>query len=415
MDDFLQFKDYTEPFVMDIYSKKSRWKLYLAFAGIVIVLTSLFYTNRLTSRLAEEERKKMEIYFFAQEQFSSVEVPDFQLHEKVISSNTTIPALIVVDDQVVEGGYINFPNDDMDYLNNQLTRMKNSGPPPIVNEEIGQTVYYKESDLLKQLRFYPIIQLFLIAAFILFGYMGFSSARRAEQNRVWVGMAKETAHQLGTPISAIVAWLEHLRLVRENDEEVLEVVDELENDVSRLELIADRFSKIGSDPELRPTNVYEALDQCRAYMERRAPRKVNFDFPGIDHPPYTVFINTHLFNWVVENLLRNALDAMGGKGEISASVYEDGHYISIDISDTGKGIPSSKFNTVFQPGYTTKKRGWGLGLSLAKRIIQEYHSGKIFVKDSAEGKGTTFTIKLPKKNPKKVAGSSPNVKEVEMV
>jgi anti-sigma regulatory factor (Ser/Thr protein kinase) len=398
---------------MDIYSKKSRWKLYLAFAGIVIVLTSLLYTNRLTSRLAEEERKKMEIYFFAQEQFN-LGVMDFQLHEKVFSSNTTIPALIVVDDQVVEGGYINFPNDDMNYLNRQLSRMKSSGPPPIVNEEIGQKVYYKESNLLKQLRLYPIIQLFLIAAFILFGYMGFSSARRAEQNRVWVGMAKETAHQLGTPISAIVAWLEHLRMIKEGDNEVLEVVDELENDVSRLELIADRFSKIGSEPELKPTNVYEALDHCRAYMQRRAPRKVNFDFPGTAPAPLTVYINTHLFNWVVENLLRNALDAMGGKGEISSIVYEEGDFICIDIHDTGKGIPPSKFKTVFQPGYTTKKRGWGLGLSLAKRIIQEYHSGKIFVKDSTEGEGTTFTIKLPKKNPKKSLPQSSR-KEVEMV
>jgi signal transduction histidine kinase len=399
---------------MDIYSKKSRWKLYLATAGVVIVLTSLLYTNRLTSRLAEEERKKMEIFFFAQEQFN-LGVMDFQLHEKVISSNTTIPALIVVDDRVVEGGYINFPNDDMNYLNRQLSRMKSTGPPPIVNEEIGQKVYYKESNLLRQLRLYPIIQLFLIAAFILFGYMGFSSARRAEQNRVWVGMAKETAHQLGTPISAIVAWLEHLRLVKEGDDEVLEVVDELENDVSRLGLIADRFSKIGSEPELKPTNVYEALDQCRAYMQRRASRKVNFDFPSVTSAPLTVYINTHLFNWVVENLLRNALDAMGGKGEISSIVYEEGDYICIDICDTGKGIPPSKFKMVFQPGYTTKKRGWGLGLSLAKRIIQEYHSGKIFVKDSTEGEGTTFSIKLPKKNPKKTAGANPKLKKVEMV
>lgn len=400
---------------MDIYSKKSRWKLYLAFAGIVIVLTSLFYTSQLTSRLAEEERKKMEIYFFAQEQFSSVEVPDFQLHEMIVRSNTTIPALIVEDDKVVEYGHINFPNDDLDYLNNQLNRMKKSGPPPLISEELGQKVYYKESNLLRQLRFYPIIQLFLIAAFILFGYLGFSSARRAEQNRVWVGMAKETAHQLGTPISAIVAWLEHLRLIKEGDQEVMEVVDELENDVSRLGLIADRFSKIGSEPELRPTNVFEALDQCRAYMQRRAPRKVQFNFPNPETDPLTVYINTHLFNWVVENLLRNALDAMGGKGEISSSVYEDGTFIAIDISDTGKGIPGSKFSTVFEPGYTTKKRGWGLGLSLAKRIIQEYHSGRIYVKESAEGKGTTFTIKLPKKNPKKLAGKNPNLKKAELV
>jgi len=404
-------------FVMDIYSKKSRWKIYLAIAGIVIVLTSLFYTNYLTSRLAEEEQKKIEIFYFAHKQINdtNLESPDFTLHQMILESNTTIPAMIVLDDEIVDqGASVNFPKEDEAYLKQQLQQMKKNGPEPLVNEELGQKVYYKESNLLKQLRFYPVIQLFLIAAFILFGYMGFSSARRAEQNRVWVGMAKETAHQLGTPISAIVAWLEHLRMVKEGDEEVLEVVDELENDVSRLELIADRFSKIGSDPELKATNVYVALDHCRAYMERRAPRKVHFDFPSLASPPLTVFINTHLFNWVVENLLRNALDAMGGKGEISASVYEEGGYVNIDISDTGKGIPGSKFKTVFRPGYTTKKRGWGLGLSLAKRIIQEYHSGKIFVKDSTEGEGTTFTIKLPKKNPKKSVAKT-NTKEVEMV
>ncbi len=402
-------------FVMDIYSKKSRWKIYLAVAGVFIVLTSLFYTNHLTSKLAEEEQKKMELFFFAHEQINSMPVPDFTLHNMVLEGNTTIPALIVIDDQVVEGGgYVNFSKDDLGYLQNQLEQMKKSGPEPLVNEEMGVKIYYKESNLLKQLRFYPVIQLFLIAAFILFGYMGFSTARRAEQNRVWVGMAKETAHQLGTPISAIVAWLEHLRLVKEGDEEVQEVVNELENDVSRLELIADRFSKIGSEPELKATNVYLALDHCRAYMQRRAPRKVTFSFPSLEQAPLTVFINAHLFNWVVENLLRNALDAMDGKGEISAAVYEEGDYVHIDITDTGKGIPTSRFKTVFEPGYTTKKRGWGLGLSLAKRIIQEYHSGKIFVKDSIEGKGTTFTIKLPKKNPRKKAQKEIS-KEIEMV
>ncbi len=400
---------------MDIYSRKSRWKLYLAFAGIVIVLTSLFYTSQLTSRLAEEERKKMEIYFFAQSQLQMDQgITDFQLHTMILQNNTTIPALLVTDDEIDEDSHINFPNDDPEYLKRQLAKMKKNGPDPIVNEEMGVKVYYKESILLQQLRFYPIVQLFLIAAFILFGYMGFSSARRAEQNRVWVGMAKETAHQLGTPISAIVAWLEHLRIVKEDDSEVLEVVDELENDVSRLGLIADRFSKIGSEPELKATNVYDALDQCRAYMQRRASRKVNFDFPNINHAPLTVYINTHLFNWVVENLLRNALDAMGGQGEITAKVYDDGEYIGIDIRDTGKGIPSSKFKTVFEPGYTTKKRGWGLGLSLAKRIIQEYHSGRIFVKESSESKGTTFTIKLPKNHPK-ITSSKDSKIEVEMV
>ncbi|MEL7221639.1 MAG: HAMP domain-containing sensor histidine kinase, partial [Bacteroidota bacterium] len=225
-----------------------------------------------------------------------------------------------------------------------------------------------------------------------------NASRRSEQNRVWVGMAKETAHQLGTPISAILAWIEHLKLVRAEDAETMEIAGELRNDVQRLELIADRFSKIGSTPKLDQINVYEEINICKDYMQRRAPRKVSFDFPSLEETPILVGINPPLFDWVIENLLRNALDAMDGKGEIAAEVYEDNTNVYIDISDTGKGIPAANFKRVFQPGFTTKKRGWGLGLSLTKRIIEDYHQGKIFVKKSEEGKGTTFTISLPKKS-----------------
>ncbi|MEM6378083.1 MAG: HAMP domain-containing sensor histidine kinase, partial [Bacteroidota bacterium] len=269
-------------------------------------------------------------------------------------------------------------------------------PEPFEVVNYGAEIYYKNPLILTQLQYFPIIQLLLIAFFIVFGYMTFSSARRAEQNRVWVGMAKETAHQLGTPISGIVAWIEHLRLLREDDEEVGEILDELGNDVKRLDLIADRFSKIGSEPKLETVNIFDELESSRAYMQRRAPRKVIFNFPDPHSNPLKVNINSHLFNWVIENLLRNALDAMGPKGSISAEVSEEANFVNIDLSDTGKGIPPSKFKAVFQPGFTTKKRGWGLGLSLAKRIVEEYHSGKIFVKKSEENIGTTFRIKLPK-------------------
>lgn len=393
---------------MDIYSKKSRWKVYLAVSGAIIVLASLFYTNHLASQLSREERTKIEIWVEAIKDQARglsgidpacIQCVDDGLIALVAQSNKTIPAMLVSGEDNIDS-QINFGSDDPDFLAKELEKIKRNGNPPIMVEDLGVALYYKESTLLTQLRYYPFIQLLLIAAFILFGYISFSSARRAEQNRVWVGMAKETAHQLGTPITAIVAWLEHLRMIREEDEEVQEVVEELHNDVNRLNLIADRFSKIGSEPELQAVNIYTVLDECRAYMQRRAPRKVSFQFPGVEHPTKTVYINAHLFNWVVENLLRNALDAMGGKGSISAKVHEELDWITIDIHDTGKGIPPSKFKTVFEPGYTTKKRGWGLGLSLAKRIIKEYHSGRIFVKDSIEGKGTTFTIKLPKKHPK---------------
>jgi len=321
---------------------------------------------------------------------------DYTFLGSIIQRNQTIPVMLLTDDKISADAVVNFPNTDMAYLENQLQEMKADDIAPIENENLGTTIHYKESTILTQLRWYPLIQLFLIAAFILFGYLTFSSARRAEQNRVWVGMAKETAHQLGTPISGMVAWIEHLRLLRENDTEMNDVLDELGKDVNRLELIADRFSKIGSAPELTATNIYLELDKCRAYMQRRAPRKVEFQFPDPDTPVKWVRINPHLFEWVVENLLRNALDAMGRTGTISADVYDDDSFVYIDVSDTGKGIPVSKQKRVFNPGYTTKKRGWGLGLSLAKRIIEEYHSGKIFVKKSEEEMGTTFTIKLPK-------------------
>ncbi len=386
---------------MDIFSKKARWKIYLIIGGALILVVSLVYTRYLSTMLAESERTKAENWALAQKQINNLDPQDNQpidltLQLEVLRNNTTIPVIIVNNMGGIDGA-VNFGealDTDANFLKNEVQKLKKDGFQPIKGE--GYSIYYKESKVLRQLRYFPLIQLILIVAFIGFGYMSFSSARRAEQNRVWVGMAKETAHQLGTPISAIIAWIEHLKLSIDNNEEAQEVLVELRKDVERLELVADRFSKIGSTPVLQPVNIYEELDQCRAYMQARAPRKVAFRFPEATHVPLYANLNPHLFDWVVENLLRNAIDAMDGKGSISAEVHEEGDMITVDISDTGKGIPSSKFRAVFQPGYTTKKRGWGLGLSLAKRIIEEYHSGKIFVKRSEEGKGTTFTIRLPK-------------------
>ncbi len=386
---------------MDIYAQKSRWKLYLAIAGVFIVALSMTYTNYLANKLTVEERNKVDNWGYAQELINDAdnedyEFCDFTLHMRLLKSNTTIPII-----WVSEGGTINDAvnfGEDRDtnkvFLQQELENIKASGKDPI--KTYGGYLYYKDSTILVLLQYLPIFQFILIAAFILFGYLGFSSSRRAEQNRVWVGMAKETAHQLGTPISAIMAWIEHLNSIAGENDDIKEVVTELNNDVKRLDLVADRFSKIGSAPDLDKVNIYEELESCKIYMQKRAPRKVEFSFPGIITPPLFVKINPHLFDWVVENLLRNALDAMDGKGEIHAEIYEEKDFVIIDISDTGKGIPSSKLKTVFQPGYTTKKRGWGLGLSLAKRIIETYHSGRIFVKNSTINVGTTFTIKLPK-------------------
>jgi len=385
---------------MDIYSRKSRWKIYMAGTGVVILLISVFYTNYLSKELAEGERYRVENFVLALEQASNTEkeFEDLSLQLQIIEKNTKIP-VIIADEQDVIVDAANFRDDlnsDIPYLQSVIQKLKKNGFSPIVSMGSGNKIYYKESILLNQLRYFPLIQLVLIAAFVGLGYIGFSSARRSEQNRVWVGMAKETAHQLGTPISGIVAWLENLRAIREEDEEVIEIVDELRTDVSRLELIAERFSKIGSIPSLEPVNIYTELEKCRAYMQRRASRKVQFNFPAPDSAPLNVRLNPPLFDWVIENLLRNALDAMDGQGSIQVDVTEEDHVVNIDVTDSGKGIPSSKFKTVFQPGFTTKKRGWGLGLSLSKRIVEEYHSGKIFVKRSEEGKGTTFSIRLIK-------------------
>lgn len=389
---------------MDLYDKKSRWKIYLAIAGVIILLVSLFYTQFLARHLTNEVKYKAELMGRAIIKLTApiekdAPAEDLSFYGELLQLNTSIPIMLTDNGKVQGSEYaVNFGTNDVDKLNEELERMIKKGSEPIVDPNTGVKIYYKEPAILNQLRLFPGIQLLLIAAFIFFGYISFSSSRRAEQNRVWVGMAKETAHQLGTPISGIVAWIEHLRILKEGDEEVNEILDELGKDVSRLDLIADRFSKIGSEPKLEVVNIFDELESSRAYMQRRAPRKVDFQFPDpavakVLH----VKLNSHLFNWVVENLLRNALDAMGPRGTISAEVYEDDQYVNIDLSDTGKGIPSAKFKAVFQPGFTTKKRGWGLGLSLAKRIIEEYHNGKIFVKKSEENVGTIFTIRLPKK------------------
>lgn len=386
---------------MDIYQEKSNWKIYLAIMGILILTASLIYTTSVANKLAEEERKKVEIWVEAINNVYSEDEEDiqadFSFELKIIANNTTIPLILVEDSGVIQmsRNYGEKKEADNEFIEKRLAELKVNGYPPVSGGE-GNLVYYEDSSTLKMLTYFPFIQLALIGAFVAFGYFSFSSARSSEQNQVWVGMAKETAHQLGTPITAIVAWIEHLRMIHEGNEETAEILDELNNDVSRLNLIADRFSKIGAIPELKKTNIYEELENMKKYMQRRAPRKMVFEFPGLEKEPLYAQLNAPLFNWVTENLMRNALDAMGGTGKISAKVTEEKGSIIIDISDTGKGIPSNKLKTVFKPGYSTKKRGWGLGLSLAKRIIESYHSGKIFVKKSQLEEGTTFSIKLPK-------------------
>ena len=392
----------------------------MAVIGMAIVIVSAVYTNYLVSEFQKQEEVNVDLYRQATELLSTDVgfdslpegngIKDFILRMSAFQ-NISMP-FILTDDRfgIIDARGFSPQIDtygvvmsrDSAFLYDELYGLVRAGRRPMYirgsDNEVIQKIYYTDSHNLKLLKYYPFFQFVLIALFIIFGYLGFNSTRRNEQNRVWVGMAKETAHQLGTPIAAIMGWIEHIKLNHEGDEMTQEIVVELENDVQRLSLVADRFSKIGSEPELETTNMYEAIERCRIYMEKRAPRKVVFDFPKLETPPqYSgVKLNNHLFDWVVENLIRNALDAMEeGKGTITAGIYEEGNWVVVDISDTGKGIPSGSFKSVFQPGFTTKKRGWGLGLSLGKRIIENYHGGKIFVKDSVVGKGTTFSIRLP--------------------
>lgn len=399
---------------MNIYTRKSYWKWYLAAGGALIIVISLLYTQYLADRLVEREKQQAEQFAEAMRMLAKMRTDttsnycDLTLHLKVIEQNTTIPVVLLNEAGEIEA-YRNIDERNLDTMDikdvqSALDRMmsQDTGTIEIVfPPDIHKTLIYTHSRLLWWLQLYPLLQLSLIAAFIVLGYIGFSSARRAEQNQVWLGMAKETAHQLGTPITAILGWIETLKAVNEDRPDNQEMLEELRNDVTRLELVADRFSKIGASPDLKPTDFYHQLEINRDYMQRRAPRRVEFDFPKPgEHSPLLVGINAPLFDWVIENLLRNAIDSMeGGVGKISAKVYEEGHYACLDISDTGKGIPAGKFKTVFKPGYSTKTRGWGLGLSLSRRIIEQYHRGKILVKSSEVGKGTTFTVKLPK--PKK--------------
>jgi hypothetical protein len=374
------------------------------------VALSLAYTRYLGEQLAQREKQQVEQYLEAQRTLAASGNDPYQSYYcdisfplKVVQSNSTVPILLINERGGIDG-YVNVGEDANDSISTEaLQRVYDkllSENADTIHVPVGddlQIVMYGKSRLLQLLEWYPFVQLFLIAVFIGFGYAGFSASRRVEQNKVWLGMAKETAHQLGTPITAILGWIETLKLTNEDRPDNLEMLRELSNDVSRLELVADRFSKIGATPELSPVNLYEQLDACRAYMQLRAPRKTVFNFPDpAKHEPLIVFLNPPLFDWVIENLLRNAIDAMErGEGSIVADVYRSGQWACIDVSDTGKGIPASKHKTIFKPGYSTKTRGWGLGLSLARRIIVEYHRGRIFVKRSEPGSGTTFTIKLP--------------------
>lgn len=380
---------------MNIYTQRLRWKQLIVVSAVLIGLGSLWYTSQLVDKLANEERKKVQLWAKATETLASATDPNMDLTFifDVIKDNQTIPVILTTEnDSIITTRNLDSTQiDDPVFLSKKLSEMKKTGPPIEVKLISGKNlIYYSHSNLLKQLQIFPFVQLGVIGLFIFVSYLAFSSSRRAEQDQVWVGMSKETAHQLGTPLSSLMAWVEYMKL-KELDPEM---ISELEKDVNRLNIITERFSKIGSSPELTQHNVYEVVAESADYMRARSPKKINIEFTTNTQKETIAPLNAPLFAWVVENLFRNAVDAMEGSGRITINLFQHGNHVIIDVEDTGKGIPRSKLKTVFQPGYTTKKRGWGLGLSLSKRIIEIYHGGKIFVKESTPNKGTTFRILL---------------------
>ncbi|MBP1616818.1 MAG: sensor histidine kinase [Bacteroidetes bacterium] len=382
---------------MQFYEKRGLFKYIFIAIAFLIAIVSLIVSNSLVKDLANEERKKIQLWAEANKAFAeSDEKNDLSLILKILSNNTTIPTILCDEhDNVINYVNINISGkDSLHFLHKKLKSFKNKHDAIVISEKkdegFKQFIYYDDSYTLKRLQIYPYVQLSVLAIFVIVSFLALISSKKAEQNKVWVGLSKETAHQLGTPISSLMAWLEYFKMKNID----VSLVTEMEKDVARLQMITDRFSKIGSVPKPIPSDLNKCLQSSLDYLGKRISKKVVLHFePRISAQ---VLLSESLFSWVIENLTKNAADAMAGQGDIYYIITEKNSTIYLDITDTGKGIPKSKFKTVFNPGYTTKSRGWGLGLSLVKRIIESYHTGKIYVKSSEIGKGTTFRIELKK-------------------
>ncbi len=403
--------------MINAYQNRRLWNYILLFFATIIASGSLMYTRYLVKNIARSERSRAQIWALSMKETITADNNASLSYVFTVRDSSIVPAIVTNEKGEIQSAkgldttktYIDIPPDmaadkkapkyDPEYFKAQLETMKSQHEPIkiILPSRAGSEgeywlIYYKDSDLLTQLRLFPYVQLSVIAIFLLLAYTAFNSSRKSEQNQVWVGLAKETAHQLGTPISSLMAWIELLKDKFNAEEDPL--MAEMENDVKRLEIVADRFSKIGSVPKLEPLVVFDVVKDFVDYFKVRVSHNISFEVSGDN--TLKAGLNVPLFDWVIENLLKNAVNAIDGKGsvkvEVSASKTRD--MIYIDIIDTGKGIPRSKFVTVFQPGYTTRKRGWGLGLSLTKRIVENYHNGHIVVRDSELGKGTTFRISL---------------------
>ncbi|HPZ88114.1 MAG TPA: HAMP domain-containing sensor histidine kinase [Flavihumibacter sp.] len=374
----------------------SNWRIWLALIALSIVTGTIFYSRYLAGKIALEERNKVELWVAASKAIFDNPNQSLELPNMIRNDQTSIPIIETNErDSIVS--YINLDSTqaitDAGFLSRKLREFKKANEPFVIvlSEQpyMANKYYYGNTRLLAEVRYYPIVQLFIVGLLLLLLLLLLTTQHRSAQNQLWAGMAKETAHQLGTPLTSLQGWVEMLK--SSGQEEAITL--ELEKDVDRLKLVSDRFSKIGSTPQLERTDLVAQVSGVMDYVKRRAPQKLRFTLQG----PSTLLLplSPTLFDWVIENLLKNALDAMEGSGQITIDIKQQGARVIIDIADTGKGISAANLAKVFNPGFTTKKRGWGLGLSLSRRIIEQYHNGSLTVKQSEPGKGTTFRIDLP--------------------
>ena len=381
----------------DIFSFRNR--VVVIFVGVALGAMSLLYTNDMARRLKQKEQHDVALWAHAMERVNrdimggAMEDP---LVADIMSNGNNIPFIMTNENLEVINSHL-IPDEIIDHpdrLRRRIDRFTEENTPiPIRywwSDEHYHIIFYGRSALLKSLYYFPYIQILVVTVFILLGFIAFRSSKHDEQNRVWIGLAKETAHQLGTPTSSLLGWIEYLRSQQIDQS----AVDEMQKDLAHLMKIVDRFSKIGSETTLAPANINEVVGESVMYFRKRIPRNVTLDYNGLAIAPVRANINAALFEWVVENLMKNSLDALQGHGALVVNISSDDKYVMIDVRDTGKGIPKSNWKRIFEPGFTTKTRGWGLGLSLSRRIVEDYHQGRIAVVDSEIGKGTTIRITL---------------------
>lgn len=383
-----------------MFNSLFNWRTVLALIAIAIVTGTVFYSNHLAKKIAAEEKTKIELWAAATKDIANPNITEINLASSVSTENSKDIPMIQVNEKDSIMDHRNLDSsaiaNDKSYLSDKLEEFKKLHEPIVWQNPSDslQTnrVYYGESDLLKQVRYYPLVQLFIVALFIIITLIAITTRNKSTQNQVWAGMAKETAHQMGTPLTSLQGWVEMLRETPGMEK----IVPEMSKDVDRLKLVSDRFGKIGSTPQLELNDIVVQVQDMVSYIKRRSPDSVAFNINTFGESEIKAMVNGPLFDWVIENLLKNALDAMEGKGSLNINIKNETTQVTVDVTDSGKGISKQNIRNVFKPGFTTKKRGWGLGLTLCKRIIEQYHNGELFVKHSEPGKGTTFRIVLRK-------------------